>query len=128
MIEKNFTVQLNNALFKNFFREPHLSICLNSIISFFLSRDYIKDTLKQTIFSKQEWDIIELIRKERPQSVTIYFNEQGETESFDVTKKVHLQLEARFSEIMTKGGYEKMEIVTQAGKIVHAKKTKKQKS
>lgn len=127
LVEKSFTGLLSVPSFTNFFRSPHLSICLNHIISFFLSKDYIKDNLKQSLFSKQEWQIIELIRKERPQSVTIYFNDGGEPESFEVTKKVYVALEARLSEIMARGGYEKLEVVTQNGKPIYAKKTKKMK-
>lgn len=125
MLEKLFSHLLADPKFIDFYRQPHLSICINQIIGFFLSKDYIKDSLKQTLFSKQEWQIIETIRKEKPKSVSIHFTDGGATENFEVTKKIYVSLEARLSEIIAKGGYEKLEIVTQNGKPVYALKTKK---
>lgn len=125
LLEKIFPHLLATPAFTDFYRKPHLSICINQIIGFFLSKDYIKDSLKQTLFSKQEWQIIETIRKEKPKSVSIYFTDGGATETFEVTKKIYIALEARLSEIMARGGYEKLEVVTQNGKPVYALKTEK---
>ena len=125
LLEKIFTHLLSTPAFTDFYRSPHLSICINQIIGFFLSKEYIKDHVKQTLFSKQEWLIIETIRKERPKSVSIHFTDSGATETFEVTKKIYVSLEARISEIMARGGYEKLELVTQNGKPVYALKTEK---
>ena len=124
LLEKIFPHLLAVPAFTDFFRKPHLSICINQIIGFFLSKDYIKDSVKQALFSEQEWKIIETIRKEKPKMVTIYFTDGGVTETIEVTKKIYISLEARISEIMARGGYEKLELVTQNGKPVYALKTK----
>lgn len=112
---------------KSFFRNPHRCILLNAVVGHFVASSHIKDDIKEKVFSTQEWRLIELIRKEKPQSVTIDYGKEGEVEAITITKQVHIQLEARLSEIMAKGGYEKIEVKTQNGKIATAKKSVKHK-
>ena len=112
---------------KTFFRNPHRCILLNGVVSHFVASSHIRDDIKEKVFSPQEWRIIELIRKEKPQSVTIDYGKEGEVEVITITKQVHIKLEARLSEIMAKGGYEKIEVKTQNGKIATAKKSVKHK-
>ena len=112
---------------KSFFRNPHRCILLNMVVSHFVASSHIRDDIKEKVFSPQEWRIIELIRKEKPQSVTIDYGKGGEVEAITITKQVYIQLEARLSEIMAKGGYEKIEVKTQNGKIAIAKKSVKHK-
>ncbi|NTS39780.1 MerR family transcriptional regulator [Flavisolibacter sp. BT320] len=111
--------------FEAFFNAPHLSIHLNSILGFFLSKDYIQDSLKETVLTKDEWKIIQTIRKEKPDSIEVKFSVEGKVESLEVTKLKKVQIEARLIEIIAAGGFETITIKTQNGKPVYLKKQKK---
>ncbi|RYZ59769.1 MAG: hypothetical protein EOO14_08025, partial [Chitinophagaceae bacterium] len=84
-----------NREFYAFYKAPHISVHLNSIIGFFLSKDYIQDSLKETVLTKDEWKIIQTIRKEKPDSIEVKFSVEGKVESLEVTKLKKVQLEAR---------------------------------
>ncbi|WP_121353409.1 MerR family transcriptional regulator [Flavisolibacter nicotianae] len=126
LLENEFKNGLqNDQEFLDFFKSPHLSVHLNSVIGFFLSKDYIQDSLKEAVFSKDEWKIIQTIRNEKPDAITVKFSGDGHVEHMEVTKKKKVQLEARLSEIIAAGSYETITIVTQNGKPVSVKKQKK---
>lgn len=108
--------------FAAFFNAPHLSILLNDIVGFFLSKSFIQDNLKEKLFTKDEWKIIQTIRHEKPDAITVKFSGEGRVEHLSVTKKKKVQLEARLSEIIAAGSYETITIVTQNGKPVSVKK------
>lgn len=125
LYEQEFGAGDYDSAFKDFYNAPHISIHLNSLVSFFLARDYITDTLKEKLFSKDEWKIITTIRTEKPDAITVRFSGEGKVESLEVTKLKKVQLEARLSEIIAAGSYETITIVTQNGKPVSLKKQKK---
>lgn len=127
LVEANFSDTLADPEYRSFYRAPHLSVCLNEVVGFFLSKPYIKDSLRQLVFTPAELTLIEAIRKEKPKTFTIHFEEGGKPESYEVTKKVYVELEARLYEIITKKGYHKMELVTKDDKVLYALKTQKHK-
>lgn len=117
----------NNNDFKTMFKSPHICLCLNDAISHFLPLSEIKDDIKESFFSADEWKIISLIRQNRPLSVTIQFAEDKSVETIEVTKKVYLSLEQRLQETMAKGAYGSIKVIFENGKAVYATNTIKHK-
>ncbi len=121
--QSDFALNVESEDFLRFFNHSHLSISLSDLIGFFLSHSLVKDELKQRFFTSKEWKLIELIRSERPDSVTI-IDVDGKEEKIAVSKQVYVTLEQRLSELITKGAYETIVIKTQNGKPVYCKRTK----
>jgi DNA-binding transcriptional MerR regulator len=121
--QSDFAINLESEDFLQFFNHSHLSIALSDIIASFLTSSLVKDELKQRFFTAKEWKLIELIRSERPDAVTIV-DIDGKEEKIAVSKQVYVTLEHRLSELITKGAYETIVIKTQNGKPVSCKRTK----
>lgn len=111
-------VLLQNDEFLRYFRSHHLSVSLSDVVSFFLSTPYIQDDLKQRVFTPEEWNLIEHIRKEKPLSIKVDFSEDGRVETIEVTRKVYASLEQRLSELIAKGTYGKIEVLYRNGQPV----------
>lgn len=121
--ENNFeTLRKQNTFFIDFFRKPHLSICLNEILGFFISKEFIEDKLKESFFTNQEWEVINLVRQPNTTSLTIMFR-NNKPEEYSITKKTKVAVEARLTEVMSKCGYDKLEVITNDGHFVYGIKT-----
>ncbi|GAA4334218.1 MerR family transcriptional regulator [Flaviaesturariibacter amylovorans] len=116
-----------NLLIKEVKRSAHISLCVNTIVGKFLSKSYIQEKLTDTVYSKEERKLIGLLRKGTPRSVTVYFKSNGKMDRMDITQELKINGEARLKEFILAGGYENIEIVTENGKPVSAKKTQKHK-
>lgn len=107
------------------YQRAHLSLSLREVIAFFVALPTINDTVKQKVLSEKEWRLIELVRTTAPKAVKVHFNDQEEITLVEMTKKKKVSIEARLTEIIAKGGYERIEIVTQEGKPVYLESTQK---
>lgn len=107
------------------YQRAHLSLSLKEVIAFFVALPQVSDTVKQKLLSEKEWQLIELVRKSALKSVKVHFNDQKEITLVEMTRKKKVSVEARLTEIIAKGGYEKIEIVTQDGKPVYLESTRK---
>ena len=116
-----------NKKFSSMFRGPHISLCLNDAIAHFISIPEIKDDIRENFFTHQEWKIISLIREKKPLSVTIQFDENGDSKTIEVTKKVYLSLEQRLLETMAKNAYGSIKVIFENGKAVYATQAEKHK-
>jgi DNA-binding transcriptional MerR regulator len=103
----------------------HISISLNEVIHFFVTLPYVKDDVKQQLLSPKEWQLIELSRKPDLSYVKVSYNEDGNMKMVELTRKKKVSVEARLTEILLKGGYERIEIETQGGKPVSYRSTEK---
>lgn len=103
----------------------HISISLKEIISFFVSMPYVKDEVKQSVLSQKEWKLIQLVRSSSPKSIKVHFDDSSGMTMVEITRKKKVSIEARLTEIIVKGGYEKIELITQDGKPVYFESTEK---
>jgi hypothetical protein len=102
----------------------YIMISLNAIVGFFAGLEMINDTIRQTLLSPQEWQLIEETRAEGLKSLTVKFKE-GKMLTLESTRRKKIRLEARLLEVLLKGGYENLTIVTEKGQIVYAEQTVK---
>jgi len=108
------------------FTKTHLSISLNELIDNTLI--YINPEKLPAAFvnlNEREIKIFKLIRSGAYKTINIKFNEKKEPETLELSEIKKLKMESRLLEIVQKGGYQDIEIKTQAGHIFHCKSTKK---
>jgi len=106
------------------FSTSYISITLSEIMHFFAAQSFVTDTVKQTLVSPQEWQLIEACRKEGLKSITVHFKD-GRLQKLESTRRKKIVLEARLTELLLKGGYENLTISTENGQIVYAEQTTK---
>lgn len=102
-----------------------ISISLTEIISFYLDKPIINPSLKKNMLSKDELLILETIKKEKPNSITIEFNSDNTINLIKVKKQHNVTINQHLSEIFLSNAYEEAIITTQKGKIVNCTKIKK---
>jgi hypothetical protein len=90
----------------------HISISLKEVIHFFLTLPVVKDEVKQQLLTSKEWQLIELSRKRELTSIKVSYNGEGEMKLLELTQKKKVSVEARLTEVLLKGGYERIEIHT----------------
>ena len=108
------------------YKETHLNISLNSILSKFLDSDNNLDQSKTMMLSQDEYELLKIIRNRSKSviSITVIIKENKfERIDIDSTKKV--KVEARLMDFIKKGGYETIEIKTQDGSITSFKNKQK---
>lgn len=90
----------------------HISISLNEVIHFFVTLPQVKDEVKKQLLSEKEWQLIEHSRKPNLSSVKVIYTGEGDMKTVEITQKKKVSVEARLTEVLLKGGYEKVEIHT----------------
>jgi DNA-binding transcriptional MerR regulator len=100
----------------------YVMISLNAVVGFFAGQQMVSDTVRQTLLSPQEWQLIEETRAEGLKSVTISFKD-GRMQTLESTRRKKIAMEARLLEVLLKGGYENLTIATEKGQIVYAEQT-----
>lgn len=105
--------------------KSYISISLTEIICFYIGENFIKTPLKEYIFSKDELLILETIKKDKPVSITIEFNNNNTIDLIKVKMQQNININQRLSEILLSNAYEDITITTQKGKIVNCTKVKK---
>jgi hypothetical protein len=100
----------------------YIMISLNAVIGFFARQQMVSDTVRQTLLSPQEWQLIEETRAAGLKSVTIGFKD-GRMHTLESTRRKKIAMETRLLEVLLKGGYENLTIATEKGQIVYAEQT-----
>jgi hypothetical protein len=77
------------------------------------------------VLSEKEWKLIELVRSSSPKSIKVHFDDSSGITMVEITRKKKVSIEARLTEIIVKGGYERIELITQDGKPVYFESTEK---
>lgn len=104
---------------------PHISIPLTDIIESFILNDEIDKKLQMEFFSEDEWKIIDILRNERPASLTVKFDDKRKANLIEITRTKKVDLAHRLSNIILKEGYETITLKTQKGKIVTCSQTER---
>ncbi|MBL0200769.1 MAG: hypothetical protein IPP81_11685 [Chitinophagaceae bacterium] len=108
--------------------KSYISISLTEIICFYIGENFIKTPLKEYLFSKDELLILETIKKDKPVSITIEFNNNNTIDLIKVKMQQNININQRLSEILLSNAYEDITITTQKGKIVNCSKVIKNKT
>jgi DNA-binding transcriptional MerR regulator len=104
---------------------PHISIPLTNIIESFMLKDEIDKKLQKDFFSEDEWKILDILRYEKPASLTVKFDSKRKINLVEITRSKKVDLAHRLSNIILKEGYETIVLKTQKGKIVSCSQTEK---
>lgn len=102
-----------------------ISISLTEIISFYLDKPAINPSLKENMFLKDELLILETIKNERPDSITIEFNQNHTIKLIKLKKELKININQRLSEILLSNPYQEVKITTQKGTIVYCTREEK---
>lgn len=108
------------------FNKTHLSISFNEIIDssiIHINPEKLPSALVS--LNADELKIFKLIRSGTYKSINIKFNNKKEPEILELSEIKELKIESRLLEMIHNGGYQDIEIKTQAGKIFYCKNTKK---
>lgn len=99
---------------------------LTDLITDLLSIDSIKDTFKEAFFTKEEWNLLQFLRGEKPHSILVTY--KGERmDLLKIVRRKHISPEARLNEILLKNAYETIEIESINGSIIQCISTQKHK-
>ncbi|MBL7745392.1 MAG: MerR family transcriptional regulator [Chitinophagaceae bacterium] len=124
-LETSKEVIVVNPEVQQLLNEPHISIPLTNIIESFILKDEIDKELQTEIFTEEEWKILEILRREKPNSLTVTFDDKQKINLVEITKSKKVDIANRLSNIILKGGYETITLKTQKGKVVSCTQTEK---
>ena len=68
--------------------------------------------MKKQLLSEKEWQLIEYSGKPELTTIKVTYNGEGDMKLVELTKKKKVSVEARLTEVLLKGGYERIEIHT----------------
>jgi len=123
----HFDEFMNDRDCKNSFLSSHISISISSIIKeYLIDPKFDLSSDKLFLLSSREAQIIELLRKEKLSSLTVYLDDEKNIKLIETTKKYNkIDAESRLLDFIIKDGYQTIELKTQAGKIVYCSNIKK---
>lgn len=105
--------------FAEFVSEPHFCISFSeayrSLINDWSPKPFLKEI---SLLSETELKILELIRRNDINSITIRYKE-GEPYLLEVDEKNKVSIEQRFLDVISKNGFQKISVTITNGKIVH---------
>jgi len=107
------------------FTNTYISISLTEIITYHLGTNYLNTALREIFFTEDELLIFETIRKEKPKTITIDFDNDNSIDLIKVTGTKKIDINQRLTELILNKGYEEITIITDKGNIVKCIRTKK---
>ena len=113
----------------NFLTESHFSLSVNEIVAELLGKiDLNLAHESYKMISKEEMQILNLLRTDNIQSVEIQLNsKKNSIESISYTEIIRPDVQTRLTELIMRKGYQDITIKTNNGLITHCKNTLKHK-
>ncbi len=105
----------------------HISISLNSIIAEFISNsnELGTEVLRLKLLTEQEIKIINLIRRQKIQELTIRFDEKSEPVMIELTSINKVSIDTRLLDLIYQHGYHSIKCETADGQVMHCRNTRK---
>ena len=104
----------------------HLSISINALLAQVLTLAPLeKVSEKLSLVTEAEAKVLEGLREKGLSSVRIRFDNDGEMDLLELTKKEKVDERARLMELLLTKGYQQLVVNTQEGKVVHFENTRK---
>jgi DNA-binding transcriptional MerR regulator len=108
-----------NEKFSNFISQPYFCISFSeaykSLVKEWTPEPFITSI---SILSNTEVEILEMIRRKDVNSILIRYK-KGEPDLIEIEEQKSVSIEQRFLDLIAKNGYQKINVTTQNGKIVH---------
>jgi DNA-binding transcriptional MerR regulator len=111
------------------FQTSHISISIGSLLSNIFD-DYtpVKLNLYWKLINASEQKVLDTLRgQSNIKSVTVRFNEKSEIDLLEYTETLKVSPNDYLRKLMITGGYERIEVKTQKGNVVHCERTVKYK-
>lgn len=106
----------------------HIRISMNSVLEEFVTSFGPLNSFERVpILSKQESEVIQLMRTDDVSEVKIRYNEKSKPQMVEITTKNLMNERARLNEIILSRGYQEIRVKTQKGKMVYCENTVKYK-
>jgi len=125
VLERFWELNLMKEVNRKFVRGSHVSISLTDIVEYFILKEEVDVELRKDVFSADEWKIIDILRKEKPDSLVVKFDAKHKIDLIEIEKVRRADLSQHLSDIILKDGYETITLTTQKGKIVVCRSRKK---
>lgn len=114
--------------FNEFFQESYLSISLTEIVKRFIKgNDLELVETKLALLTKDEAEIIRIIREEELISLHIRFDQDSKIKLVELTQEQRIEKESRFLDVIMNKGYQEITVKTEKGNIVRCTNTLKKK-
>jgi len=116
-------------VYKQRFERSNISISINQLIAkIFQNYTSSELKLKWKLINDDENRVLELIRSDiKLKSVTIRFNKESRIDLLEYKHELKVSLEHYVKNLVLKGGFEEIKIITQNGDIAFCEKTVKEK-
>jgi DNA-binding transcriptional MerR regulator len=121
-----FQTPLADEFLSHLMHSTHLSISINALLAQVLTLAPIdKVSEKLSLVTEAEAKVLEGLREQNLSSVRIRFDNDGEMDLLELTKKEKVDERARLMELLLTKGYQQLVVNTQEGKVVHFENTRK---
>lgn len=117
---KDISFLEQSDMYNEMFSSAYVNIPISSIVSKYLIKQDEKESfLFKSILSEEEYELLKLIRKNKIElkSMNIIYN-NGKVDRIELTKLKQVELESRLIDLIKKGDYLDINIVTQDGNVV----------
>lgn len=117
---KDISFLEQSDMYNEMFSSAYVNIPISSIVSKYLIKQDEKESfLFKSILSEEEYELLKLIRKNKSElkSMNIIYN-NGKVDRIELTKLKQVELESRLIDLIKKGDYLDINIVTQDGNVV----------
>ena len=121
-----FQTPLADEFLSHLMHSTHLSISINALLAQVLTLAPLeKVSEKLSLVTEAEAKVLEGLREKDLSSVRIRFDNDGEMDLLELTKKEKVDERARLMELLLTKGYQQLVVNTQEGKVVHFENTRK---
>jgi hypothetical protein len=129
LVKDDFLVHPLKDQINEFMTKSHFSLSINEIVAELLGKIDLNlaiDSFK--MISKEEMQILNLVRTENIESVEIRLNTESKNIEFiTYTEIIKPEVNKRLNELIMRNGYQEITIKAYNGNIIHCKNIKKQK-
>ena len=120
---------INSTYYKMHLERSHLSVSINELISKVFKDYSIRDLHVQwKLINQDEIELLDLIQsRQQIKSINVRFNNQSKIDLLEIKEEIKISIDQYVKDLLVKGGYEEIKIITQNGRIAICEKTTKRK-
>lgn len=120
---------INQPQYKELFERSHLSVSLNSLISR-VFKDYSVNELKfrWKLINDDENTILDILQSNNQlKSINIKFNKDSKIDLLEYKEEIKVSMNQYLKNLLVKGAFEEIKVVTQNGQVAFCERTTKRK-
>lgn len=117
-------IQVNNSEIQSILRKNYISISLNHLFDEVICIGRLEKVSKLFELSDKEEKVVEYLRENKYKSIEITFS-KGQPKLLIATEELKSSPNLKLIDLIIKGGYEDIKVITENGAIVHLEKKSK---